>query len=565
MSLMKVLVVATLALATVGAQNCPVLIFPNPVPDNCQVIVAQGGDGCRAILLVCDQNRGDECRRSNEIFYRCSNECEQSCRNPLPNCNTRCGPPKCQCRPNFLRDGSGNCVPPNQCGVRGFECLFDDHCGFGRRCVNRQCVFRDSPRPPPPDNSFCRSNSDCSRGWDCFDRRCIRWDVDRGCRSNGECFAGRTCVDRRCIRPGNRCDGDRDCFGRDECVRGLCEQRRDRFECNSDRDCRPGNECQRGRCSQRGPGRCNRDFDCDRNEACNNGRCEQRRDQGNCRSDRDCFRGNCVFGRCVNGGGRPDRPDGGRPDRPHGGRPDRPDGGRPDRPDGGRPDRPDGGRPDRPDGGRPDRPDGGRRDGGRPDGSRPDGGRPDRPEGGRPDGGRRDGGRPDGGRPDGGRPDGGRPDGGRPDRPDGERPDRGNRGGERRLAASEDDVNPDHVDIRGCDGGCDERNQECRNGRCVDFGDEDTHDRVTAVPSLPRNARPRQDSVVLIGGRTVTAIAVGTVTITDAIAITITAIVPAIVPVIVPAIVPATAVAAVEGKTVLVEMTNSKKSWDKSS
>uniref|UniRef100_A0A914UNY9 TIL domain-containing protein n=1 Tax=Plectus sambesii TaxID=2011161 RepID=A0A914UNY9_9BILA len=512
MSLMKVLVVATLALATVGAQNCPVLIFPNPVPDNCQVIVAQGGDGCRAVLLVCDQNRGDECRRSNEIFYRCSNECEQSCRNPLPNCNTRCGPPKCQCRPNFLRDGSGNCVPPNQCGLNvflttiaasadgvsigsvSFEILRDRRqithfavptviaLAVGTATIADAFAGISIGVAAPTVNALAVGPASTA---DAFVQEiaATATEIALAEMSAFVVFVSSVVIDSSAT-PTATADQDLNA----NAAVALREVKLAIFV----------TAVATATANMGGPGRCNRDFDCDRNEACNNGRCEQRRDQGNCRSDRDCFRGNCVFGRCVNGGGRPDRPDGGRPDRP--------DGGRPDRPDGGRPDRPDGGRPDRPDGGRPDRPDGGRRDGGRPDGSRPDGGRPDRPEGGRldggrPEGGRPEGGRPDGGRPDGGRPDGGRPDGGRPDRPDGERPDRGNRGGERRLAASEDDVNPDHADIRGCDGGCDERNQECRNGRCVDFGDEDTHDRVTAVPSLPRNARPRQDSVVLIGGR----------------------------------------------------------------
>ncbi|GMR45009.1 hypothetical protein PMAYCL1PPCAC_15204, partial [Pristionchus mayeri] len=55
---------------------------------------------------------------SNQVWNQCSTVCEPSCQSPNPTCHSfACGPPTCQCRPNFYRQYSANspCIPWWQC------------------------------------------------------------------------------------------------------------------------------------------------------------------------------------------------------------------------------------------------------------------------------------------------------------------------------------------------------------------------------------------------------------------------------------------------------------------
>ncbi|VDK63296.1 unnamed protein product [Anisakis simplex] len=51
----------------------------------------------------------------NERFVECSTLCEPTCEWPTGQpCVKKCGPPKCECLPGFVRD-QGKCIPPDQC------------------------------------------------------------------------------------------------------------------------------------------------------------------------------------------------------------------------------------------------------------------------------------------------------------------------------------------------------------------------------------------------------------------------------------------------------------------
>jgi hypothetical protein len=57
----------------------------------------------------------------NEVYRTCSS-CDQTCRdirsgNPIL-CHTGCRPPRCQCKPGFVRSDAGRCVRPKQCKTK---------------------------------------------------------------------------------------------------------------------------------------------------------------------------------------------------------------------------------------------------------------------------------------------------------------------------------------------------------------------------------------------------------------------------------------------------------------
>ncbi|GMT09534.1 hypothetical protein PFISCL1PPCAC_831, partial [Pristionchus fissidentatus] len=118
--------------------DCPANQVWNKCPGNCQLpscrsILSKEKEtcleGCGFAQCVCKQGfvRDDndicikkencpkkfDCESPHEVKKQCST-CEPTCEDRNPACNKMCGPPKCQCKPGFVRD-QGFCLPEYQC------------------------------------------------------------------------------------------------------------------------------------------------------------------------------------------------------------------------------------------------------------------------------------------------------------------------------------------------------------------------------------------------------------------------------------------------------------------
>lgn len=74
------------------------------------------------------------------------------------------------------------------------ECILQDHCSPGQRCIDHVCSGEVVFEGGPP--ILCEINSDCPEGLYCVDERC-RVAVE--CQSHAHCTAGDACVRVRCV------------------------------------------------------------------------------------------------------------------------------------------------------------------------------------------------------------------------------------------------------------------------------------------------------------------------------------------------------------------------------
>ncbi|GMS79740.1 hypothetical protein PENTCL1PPCAC_1915, partial [Pristionchus entomophagus] len=119
--------------------DCPVNMVWSKCPGNCDQPTCRSillkhnekcVEGCGFARCICKpglvKNDDDVCIRREtcpkkfdcsspfEVKKQCSSMCEPSCWNRDPVCNKRCGPPKCQCKPGYVRD-NGICLDSIQC------------------------------------------------------------------------------------------------------------------------------------------------------------------------------------------------------------------------------------------------------------------------------------------------------------------------------------------------------------------------------------------------------------------------------------------------------------------
>ncbi|VDN31090.1 unnamed protein product [Cylicostephanus goldi] len=67
-------------------------------------------------IAVCGAPSGYNKCGVNETFRECATKCEPTCSNKSPICIEMCAPGKCQCKPGFYRNTTGQCVAAADCG-----------------------------------------------------------------------------------------------------------------------------------------------------------------------------------------------------------------------------------------------------------------------------------------------------------------------------------------------------------------------------------------------------------------------------------------------------------------
>ncbi|XP_077288741.1 zonadhesin-like [Arctopsyche grandis] len=181
---------------------------------------------------VCVLLKDCDCMKENEIFDVCGPSCVNTCEEPnliaRLSCLAGCFP-GCFCKPNFLRDKNGNCVPQSKCYKCKANEVFKD-CGrfqCENTCTNTNAQQRCNLTP-------CEPGCYCNQGY-------LR-DVDGQCVLREDCQY-RKCKGKNeeyslCIAPcGERCSN----LGQDL----VCNYNACKIGC----DCKPGylrnskNEC----------------------------------------------------------------------------------------------------------------------------------------------------------------------------------------------------------------------------------------------------------------------------------------------------------------------------------
>ncbi|XP_017889442.1 chymotrypsin inhibitor-like [Ceratina calcarata] len=66
-----------------------------------------------AVCVYMDSVKAQDCG-PNQLYRDCSSMCEPTCKNPDPICIEECGPPKCQCKENYVKH-HGVCIPLSDC------------------------------------------------------------------------------------------------------------------------------------------------------------------------------------------------------------------------------------------------------------------------------------------------------------------------------------------------------------------------------------------------------------------------------------------------------------------
>ena len=196
------------------------------------------------------------------------NDCSDSeacisrlCRNPCncgenSNCNVKNHRPVCSCKNGY--DGNPNIA----CHVVG--CRIDSECGYGKSCINGNCINPCLVQNPCGLNAECyvnrnRAECRCASG---YRGNPLDHCLVVGCISNNDCPNDRQCVNSQCINP---CIYDNPCSTRAECRvhnhMGLCRcplgyignpyidcRREPQPECREDGDCSERLACINNKC-----------------------------------------------------------------------------------------------------------------------------------------------------------------------------------------------------------------------------------------------------------------------------------------------------------------------------
>lgn len=183
----------------------------------------------------------------------------------------------------------GGAVLGSDGGTVGAECVDDNQCASGRRCIDNRCVG-------------CSVNVQCRPGYSCQSGDCVR-----DCQGNAECPLGLACISGSCTtcltssdcrdpslvcNPQSQCAHCRD---RSECPSGKACLVTGCGDCTLDADCGSGAICEQGVCT---PGDCHGNADCTANQACVGRSCGQCTVDSQCRAGQLCVGNACVTGNC---------------------------------------------------------------------------------------------------------------------------------------------------------------------------------------------------------------------------------------------------------------------------
>ncbi|VDN20378.1 unnamed protein product [Cylicostephanus goldi] len=87
-----------------------------PAGLECKVIEVPCIDAPCPPIGVCGPPSGNNKCGTNETFKECASQCEPTCANKSSICIQMCAPGKCQCKPGFYRNTTGQCVTGADCG-----------------------------------------------------------------------------------------------------------------------------------------------------------------------------------------------------------------------------------------------------------------------------------------------------------------------------------------------------------------------------------------------------------------------------------------------------------------
>ncbi|TKR89853.1 hypothetical protein L596_013894 [Steinernema carpocapsae] len=88
--------------------------------------------------------------KENEVFQECG-ACDATCENQEPNCPPVCLSPKCNCKPNHVRDNFDRCILADDCPLNDDICARTD-CSTGLICVADPVKCK---KPPCPKKARC--------------------------------------------------------------------------------------------------------------------------------------------------------------------------------------------------------------------------------------------------------------------------------------------------------------------------------------------------------------------------------------------------------------------------
>uniref|UniRef100_A0A0K0DV06 TIL domain-containing protein n=1 Tax=Strongyloides stercoralis TaxID=6248 RepID=A0A0K0DV06_STRER len=129
----------------------------------------------------------------NEQFVQCSSNCEPTCFEKKKKCNRACGPPTCQCKKGYFRNG-GMCISENECKttfqvtenylIRG-QCrrneefvtcssLCEPTCGESNQ---KPCLLKCGEPKCQCKKGYSRINGICIETDKCFDRKFIEYEM----------------------------------------------------------------------------------------------------------------------------------------------------------------------------------------------------------------------------------------------------------------------------------------------------------------------------------------------------------------------------------------------------
>lgn len=188
-------------------------------------------------------------------------------------------------------DSGVRITTPQNRGERGESCRARNDCEDGLACVRNVCVLDEFPISPTArmcDIVECTTAGDCVRiadGCDDLQDACADGDAESCAQFETRCNF--VCESNRCE---SRCAEDGDCPG-GRCRDGICVQ------CVENGDCRDDERCVRGQCVEP----CIDDLACPLFHSCVDGECV---DTG-CRVDRECVAllrnvdARCLEGTCT--------------------------------------------------------------------------------------------------------------------------------------------------------------------------------------------------------------------------------------------------------------------------